>query len=128
VKRLKHSWSSLSAADERMYEAVSKLCSLGENYKEYRSLLRDVDEKYHYVVYFGGLLRDLTFIDEASNFVEDHKINWKKMTLIADVLISVERSQTAHFGPTTLDETVCQDLFRCVTVVFRACGVCDIGW
>jgi len=111
VKRLKHSWSSLSASDERMYETVSRLCSLGENYKEYRTLLRQVDEKYPYVVYFGGLLRDLTFTDEASNFVEDHKINWKKMTLIADVLISVERTQSAHFGPTTLDEAICQTLF-----------------
>jgi len=92
ILRLQETWKLLSSKHASILKEVGELMSSTQNYRNYREYLRNT---YPPLIPFQGIyLSDLTFMEEAPDFLENGAINFHKMGLVGGVFNEIYKFQT----------------------------------
>lgn len=93
VSRLSKAWNYVPPKLMTILSDVTKMFEM--NYKEYRSILEVTDPPC--IPIQEVILRDLTFIEENPNLLENNWINFEKMKLLGKTLKLVKRFQSKQY-------------------------------
>jgi len=90
VQRLLKSWAEVSSRQMSILEDLNVLMENKQNYKMYRTTLKELTRPV--IPYLGVCLRDVIFLDEGNpNFVGEGVINYDKMQMLGDVVVTTVR-------------------------------------
>ena len=107
IKRLKRTWSKVSAEAKSTQAELSKLCSILKNfekikneYLEYRNNLKDINEiKEGCIPYLAPYLKDLAFLEEGQKYFSQNKlININKIIKVGKIIQNIKESQMFVYG------------------------------
>jgi len=95
VQRLHDTWKALPSKYTTLFENITHLMSPAYNYKTYREMLKNSSPPL--VPFQGVYLTDLTFMEEAPDYLDKDIVNFRKMMLVGDVLNDVQKFQQVKF-------------------------------
>jgi len=95
VQRLNETWKNVPSKYMSLFEDITQLLSAAHNYKIYREILKNASPPC--VPFQGVYLTDLTFMEEAPDFLEKDVINFRKMVLVGDVLNDIQKFQKVKY-------------------------------
>eukprot|EP01114_Cavostelium_apophysatum_P001163 TRINITY_DN10990_c0_g3_i2.p1 TRINITY_DN10990_c0_g3~~TRINITY_DN10990_c0_g3_i2.p1 ORF type:complete len:659 (+),score=128.20 TRINITY_DN10990_c0_g3_i2:52-1977(+) len=101
IDRLTQTWKGLDQVTSSQWEKLQRFTSFNRNYKVYRSTLKHLlaaQGSANVIPYFGLYLKDLTLLDENSNFTQKGAVNFLKMRRVADVISDLQRAQKSIFN------------------------------
>ena len=107
VKRLKKTWSKVSAEAKTKQSELSKLCSILKNFEniknefmEYKNNVKDINTlKEGCIPYLAPYLKDLAFLDEGQKYFNQNKlININKIIIVGRIIKNIKESQMFVYG------------------------------
>lgn len=102
IIRLKQSWKELSAKSTKKIKELEILMTAENSYRNYRMALKAVNPPC--IPYIGVYLADLTFMEDGNPDTVEHRINFSKRTLIANVIHEVQQYQSTPYNLKAVDE------------------------
>jgi len=102
VQRLSDTWKAVPAKKREGFKEIAELMAATHNFKTYREMVRQTTPPM--IPFQGVYLSDLTFLEEAPDILENGMVNFRKMSLIGEVLNEIERFQKFRYK---LNEVAC---------------------
>jgi len=98
ITRLNETWNLLPRPVHQTMEQLNEIMATQNNYKNYRSALKI--SKLPALPYLGVYLRDLTFIAENENYLDEEKklINFEKLKMIGQLISELKKYQVTEFN------------------------------
>jgi son of sevenless-like protein len=84
VQRLKQTWHNLPRKSWDMFEELTDLMSLPQNFKKFRQQINALSPPC--VPYIGIFLKDIIFIEQGAQEPDGRMINFEKRTMVAKIV------------------------------------------
>lgn len=97
IKRLKRTWSKVSADDMALFESLLSMVSMQKNYSAMRKRVAAVPANGFCLPYMGMYLSDLTFLEDGNADMVGKLINFRKWRSVGAVIGLIERHQRLEF-------------------------------
>eukprot|EP01114_Cavostelium_apophysatum_P016140 TRINITY_DN4540_c0_g1_i1.p1 TRINITY_DN4540_c0_g1~~TRINITY_DN4540_c0_g1_i1.p1 ORF type:complete len:638 (-),score=136.35 TRINITY_DN4540_c0_g1_i1:6-1919(-) len=101
IERLQQTWKGLDPVTSAQWEKLQNFTDFKHNYKTYRNTMKQLlaaQGTASVIPYFGLYLKDLSLLEENSNFTQMGTVNFLKMRRVADVISVVQRAQQSIFN------------------------------
>lgn len=107
VSRLKHTWGGISAAGLEMFKRLENEMKPTKNYQLYRERMQKLkSENTPLLPWLGLILKDITFMDENPDHLDNGLINFEKVGLLGNLISEVEWLQSQTFSLQEVEEPI----------------------
>jgi len=104
ISRLSETWKSLDNNTKALWEKLTEFTSFQGNYRNYRTFMKkslaesSILSGKNLIPYFGLYLKDLSSLEENSNFTVKGAVNFYKMRMVASVISEVIKTQSSIYN------------------------------
>lgn len=107
VSRLKHTWGGISTAALDMFKRLENEMKPTKNYQLYREKMQKLKkENIPLLPWLGLILKDITFMDENPDHLDNGLINFEKVGLLGNLITEVEWFQSQTFSLQEVEEPI----------------------